>query len=357
MSEDVKRTVLVTGGCGFIGSNFVRLLLTERPDWSIINLDLLTYAGNPENLTDVEDDPRYRFVRGDIGDRDLVDGLLAEGVWAVVNFAAESHVDRSILDSGEFIRTNIQGTGTLLSAALKHKLPRFLQVSTDEVYGSLGERGSSTEEDPLLPSSPYAASKAAADLLCLSFFTTFGLPVLITRSSNNYGPYQFPEKLVPLFITNAMEDQSLPVYGDGLNVRDWLYVEDNCRGILTVLEGGMPGSIYNIGGGHELTNLALTESLLDKLGKPRSLITFVPDRPGHDRRYALNCRKVFLELGWRPLMDFQGGLHETVQWYLENRRWWQRVKSGAFRDYYRDQYGKGLAGAASAEPRAGGPEQ
>ncbi len=345
MSEAKKRTVLVTGGCGFIGSNFVRLLLAERPDWSVINLDLLTYAGNPENLADVEKDPRYRFVHGDIGDRALVDKLLGEDVWAVVNFAAETHVDRSILDSGEFIRTNIQGTETLLAAALARELPRFVQISTDEVYGSLGERGASSEDDRLFPSSPYAASKAAADLLCLAFFTTFGLPVLITRSSNNYGPYQFPEKLVPLFITNAMEDQSLPLYGDGLNVRDWLYVEDNCRGILRVLERGAPGSIYNIGGGHELTNLALTEALLAELGKPRSLITFVPDRPGHDRRYGLDCQKMSLELDWRPLMDFQTGLRRTLQWYQENRVWWERVKSGAFRDYYQEQYGRRLAEA------------
>jgi len=356
MGEQSERTVLVTGGCGFIGSNFVRLLLAERPDWTVINLDLLTYAGNPESLADVEENPRYRFVHGDICDPDLANQLISEEIWAVVNFAAESHVDRSIIDSGEFIRTNVQGLETLLAAALNKKMPRFVQVSTDEVYGSLGQRGTFSEDDPLTASSPYAASKAAADLLCLAFFKTYGLPVVITRSSNNYGPYQFPEKLIPLFITNALQDQSLPLYGDGLNVRDWLYVEDNCRGILEVLEQGRAGDVYNIGGGHELTNLALTGMLLDQLGKPRSLITFVPDRPGHDRRYALDCQKIFRELGWRPLVDFDTGLRLTIDWYQKNRRWWGRVKSGEFRTYYQKQYGQRLAEDPTGGPGSGDPD-
>ncbi len=336
-------TVLVTGGCGFIGSNFVRHVLAERPEWTVVNLDLLTYAGNPENLADLEDHPRYRFVHGDIADAKLVDGLLAEGVSAIVNFAAETHVDRSILDSGDFVRTNVLGTENLLATALRHKLDRFVHISTDEVYGSLGERGSSSEDDILTPTNPYSASKAAADLLGLAFFKTYGLPVLITRGTNNYGPYQFPEKFIPLFTTNALQDKSLPLYGDGLNVRDWLYVEDHCRAILTVLQKGQPGCIYNIGGGHEVTNLALAKALLAELGKPESLITLVPDRPGHDRRYSLNCRKVFLELGWRPQVDFEAGLRRTVRWYQENQTWWERVKSGAFREYYQKQYGERLA--------------
>ena len=357
MASTEKRTVLVTGGCGFIGSNFVRLLLAERPHWSIINLDLLTYAGNPENLADVAENPQYRFVQGDIADPALVRKLLAEEVWAVVNFAAETHVDRSILDSGEFVRTNVLGTEKLLAAALAAKVPRFLQVSTDEVYGSLGERGAFSEEDVLAPSSPYAASKAAADLLALTFCKTFGVTALVTRSSNNYGPYQFPEKVIPLFITNALADQPLPLYGDGLNVRDWLYVEDNCRAILRVLEQAQAGSIYNVGGGHEMTNLALTELLLDALGKPRSLIRFVPDRLGHDRRYSLNCRRVFRELGWQPLVGFQGGLERTIHWYVENRSWWERVRSGSFRSYYRTQYGDRLAEGKGLETGSGKPAE
>jgi len=343
--QSTRRTVLVTGGCGFIGSNFVRLLLAERPEWNVLNLDLLTYAGNPENLADLEQNPHYRFVHGDIADRQLVEGLLGEGVWAVVNFAAETHVDRSILDSRAFLRTNVMGAETLLAPALEHEVPRFVQVSTDEVYGSLGETGAFTEDSPLEPSSPYSASKAAADLLALAFFKTFGLPVMVTRSSNNYGPYQLPEKLIPLFLTNALEDKELPLYGDGRNVRDWLYVEDNCRGILAVLERGEPGEVYNIGGGYEVTNIELTRQLLAELGKPESLITFVRDRPGHDRRYALDCRKIRRQLGWEPREDFPSGLRRTVRWYLDNRRWWERVKSGAFREYYRSQYGDRLAGA------------
>jgi len=361
MASKEKRTVLVTGGCGFIGSNFVRLLLRDRPHWRIINLDLLTYAGNAENLADVEKSPQYSFVHGDINDRALVGKLLTEEVWAIVNFAAETHVDRSILESGEFIRTNLLGTETLLAAALagqeRRSLPRFLQVSTDEVYGSLGERGVFSEEDVLAPSSPYAASKAGADLLALAFYKTYGLTTLITRSSNNYGPYQFPEKVIPLFITNALADQPLPLYGDGLNVRDWLYVEDNCRAVLRVLEQGKAGNIYNVGGGHELTNLALTELLLDALGKPRSLVRFVPDRLGHDRRYALDCQKVFRELGWQPLVDFPGGLERTIRWYVENRSWWERVRSGSFRSYYRKQYGDRLAEGKGLETGRSGPEE
>ena len=351
--------VLVTGGAGFIGSNFIRLLLAQDPGVEIANLDKLTYAGNLETLADVAADPRYRFIRGDICDRQAVARAI-EGCQAVVNFAAETHVDRSILDSGDFVRTNVLGAGTLLAAALAPRVSRFLQVSTDEVYGSLGERGAFSEEDVLAPSSPYAASKAGGDLLALAFYKTFGLTTLITRSSNNYGPYQFPEKVMPLFITNALADQPLPLYGDGLNVRDWLYVEDNCRAVLRVLEQGKAGNIYNIAGGHELTNLALTELLLDALGKPRSLIRFVPDRPGHDRRYALDCRKVFRELGWQPRVDLSAGLERTIRWYVGNRSWWERLRSGSFRSYYHAQYGDRLAEGAESggsAPEEAGPPQ
>ena len=339
--------LLVTGGAGFIGSNFVRYVLKERPGWRLVNLDKLTYAGNLENLKDVEGLPGYRFVRGDISDRKLVDELFSEERFdAVVNFAAETHVDRSILDPSPFLTTNVQGTQVLLEAARKYKVERFLQISTDEVYGSLGREGTFTEESPLLPNSPYAASKASADLLCRAYHRTYGLPVVITRSSNNYGPYQFPEKLIPLMTLNALEGRPLPVYGRGENVRDWLYVEDNCRAIALVLEKGKEGEVYNIAGGEERRNIEVVERICELVaertgkdeGEVRSLITFVEDRPGHDFRYALTCEKV-RNLGWSPEVTFDLGLERTVDWYIANREWVERVRSGEYMRYYDKVYG------------------
>ncbi len=332
-------TVLVTGGAGFIGSNFVLFLMERHPDWTIVNLDKLTYAGNLENLESVKGNPRHVFVKGDICDRPLVEQLLKEhGVDALVNFAAESHVDRSILGAAEFVQTNIVGTNMLLEAARDVGVKRYVQVSTDEVYGSLGPEGAFTEETPLHPNSPYAASKAGADLLAKAYQHTFGLPVLITRCSNNYGPYQFPEKLIPLMIANALQDKPLPVYGDGLNVRDWLHVRDHCSAIEAVLLNGKVGEVYNIGGNSEQRNIDLVKMLLRQLGKPESLITFVKDRPGHDRRYAIDSSRIRRELGWKPSYTFERGLAETVQWYLDHRPWWQRIISGEYRDYYRTMY-------------------
>jgi dTDP-glucose 4,6-dehydratase len=345
-------TYLVTGGCGFIGSNFIRLLLRTRPDASVINLDALTYAGNPENLADLAGDSRYRFVRGSIGDRDVVTRTLAGGVEYLVHFAAESHVDRSLKDAGIFLETNVLGTQVLLDAARQAGLRRYLQVSTDEVYGSLGETGVFTETTPLAPNSPYAASKAAADLLVRAAHRAFGLPAVVTRSSNNYGPFQFPEKLIPLFLTNAMEDRPLPVYGEGRNVRDWIYVEDNCEGILAALERGRDGEVYNLGGGQEVANLEVTRAILRATGKPESLIRYVADRPGHDFRYALDASRARRELGWSPRVTFEEGLRLTARWYREHRAWWERIKSGAYRDYYAAQYGT-LASAGS--PPSGPP--
>ncbi|MFQ5828114.1 MAG: dTDP-glucose 4,6-dehydratase [Candidatus Methylomirabilia bacterium] len=327
--------VLVTGGAGFIGSNFIRYLLGRDPSHSVINLDKLTYAGNLENLREVELDPRYRFVRGDICDAALVREA-ARGVDAIVNFAAESHVDRSILAAGEFIQTDLLGTFTLLEAVKELGIPRFVQVSTDEVYGSI-ERGAFKETDSLNPSNPYSASKAGADLLALSYCKTHRLPVLITRASNNFGPYQYPEKVIPLFITNALDDQSLPLYGDGRNVRDWLYVLDHCAALDQVLHKGREGEIYNVGGGTEVENIALTRMILTLLGKRETLIRPVADRPGHDRRYALDSAKLHA-LGWRPTHDFEGALRETVEWYRVNEGWWRPIKSGAFKEYYEQQY-------------------
>lgn len=329
--------ILVTGGAGFIGSNFIRYWL-ENHEGEVVNLDLLTYAGNLENLADIADDPRYRFVRGDIADRKLVDGLL-EGVEAVVNFAAESHVDRSIHDAGTFIRTNVAGTQVLLEAARHRGVRRFMHISTDEVYGSLGPTGAFTEETPLAPNSPYSASKAAADLLVRAYHHTYGLDAVITRCSNNYGPYQFPEKLIPLMVTNALEDQELPVYGDGLNVRDWIHVRDHCRAIDAVLHRGRAGEVYNVGAGEERTNLEMVKAILGLLGKPESLIRHVTDRPGHDRRYAIDSAKIRRELGWRPEVGFREGLAATVEWYVEHRPWWEKVKSGEYRTYYEQMYG------------------
>jgi dTDP-glucose 4,6-dehydratase len=332
-------TVLVTGGCGFIGSNCVRYLLESDPDVRVVNFDCLTYAGNPHNLADLAGHPRYRFVQGDITDRKAVREVFQGGVDAVLNFAAESHVDRSIHDSGPFVRTNVLGTQVLLDAAREFRVPRYLQISTDEVFGSLGPDGFFTEETPLAPNSPYAASKGAADLLVRSYVHTFGLPALVTRCSNNYGPYQFPEKLIPLFITNLQRDEPVPVYGDGLNVRDWIHVRDHCAAIDRVWRAGRPGEVYNIGGRCEKTNLELTYALLDVMGKPRSLIRYVKDRPGHDRRYAIDCSKIEGELGWRPQVRFEEGLRETVRWYAEHAEWVARIRSGEYLKYYERQYG------------------
>jgi dTDP-glucose 4,6-dehydratase len=338
------KTLLVTGGCGFIGSNFVRQQLQTYPDVSIVNVDKLTYAGNLENLADIENDPRYRFERGDICDREFIDGVLdSAAIDSVVNFAAESHVDRSILDSGPFIQTNIVGTQVLLDASRKANISRYLQVSTDEVYGTLGEDGYFTEDTPLAPNSPYSASKTAADLLVRSYFHTYGFPAVTTRCSNNYGPYQFPEKLIPLFISNALKDEALPVYGKGNNVRDWIHVLDHCRGIDAALRNGEPGEVYNFGGNSELQNLELTFKLLDALGKPRTLIRHVEDRAGHDFRYAIDTTRVEHELGWKPQMDFETGLRSTIDWYLSNKDWAERIQSGQYRDYYETQYGQRLA--------------
>jgi dTDP-glucose 4,6-dehydratase len=331
-------SVLVTGGCGFIGSNFIRHLLAAEPEVAVVNLDCLTYAGNPANLAGLEDTPRYRFVHGSITDPEAV-RRAARGAQAVFHFAAESHVDRSIHDSSPFVRTNVQGTQVLLDAARELGIARFVQISTDEVYGSLGPTGFFTEETPLAPNSPYAASKAAADLLVRSYVHTFGLPALITRCSNNYGPYQFPEKVIPLFISNLLRDEQVPVYGDGQNVRDWIHVRDHCRAIHRVWRAGKPGEVYNVGGRCELTNLELTRTLLTILGKPESLIRYVKDRPGHDRRYAIDCGKIERELGWRPEVSFAEGLRQTVAWYQANGDWVAQVRSGEYRRYYEKQYG------------------
>jgi dTDP-glucose 4,6-dehydratase len=326
---------VVTGGAGFIGSNFVRFMLRRYDDLEVVNLDKLTYAGNLENLRDVENDARYTFVKGDICDAAVVRDALS-GADAVVNFAAETHVDRSISGPQDFIRTDVLGTHTLLEAVRELGVKRYLQISTDEVYGST-ETGSFDEDSVLDPSSPYSASKAAGDLLVLAYHRTFGAPVLLTRSSNNYGPWQYPEKIIPLFITNAIDDQPLPVYGDGLNVRDWLYVDDNCAAVDVVLREGRDGEVYNIGGGNEVKNLALTRQILKLLGKGPDLIRFVVDRPGHDRRYSVDCGKV-QALGWRPTTTFGAGLERTVAWYHDNPGWWRKIKSGEWKDYYAAHY-------------------
>jgi len=327
--------LLVTGGAGFIGSNFVRHVLREHPDDRVVNLDKLTYAGNPANLADIARDPRYAFVQGDVCDATLVRDVLP-GVDAVVNFAAESHVDRSLVEPDAFLKTDVFGVFTLLEAVRELKIPRFLHISTDEVYGSVAE-GSSSEQDPLRPSNPYSASKAAGDLLALSYWRTHGVPVVITRSSNNFGPYQYPEKVVPLFITNAIDDQPLPLYGDGRNVRDWLYVLDNCAAIDLVLRRGRDGEVYNIGGGHEVENVVLTREILRYTGKPETLIRRVTDRPGHDRRYSVDSTKI-AGLGWAPRHPFAAALETTVRWYREHETWWRPLKSGEFRAWYERQY-------------------
>jgi dTDP-glucose 4,6-dehydratase len=330
--------VLVTGGAGFIGSNFIRLLIHKHPDWQITNYDLLTYAGNPANLQDIENHAGYKFIKGDIADIAQVRQVFDDGFDYVVNFAAETHVDRSLYEPQLFIRTNVMGTQILLDQARQSGVMRFLQISTDEVYGSIEPPALADEQSPLKPGSPYAAAKAAADLLCLSYVNTYEMPVIITRTCNNYGLYQFPEKIIPFFITKAINDEPLPVYGDGLNIRDWLYVEDNCEAILTVLEKGLPGEIYNISGGNQLTNLDLTKTILKALNKPDSLIKFVEDRPGHDSRYALNAGKLKSNLGWQPRTSFKDGLQQTIDWYTLNENWWQDIKSGEYLNFYEKHY-------------------
>jgi dTDP-glucose 4,6-dehydratase len=341
--------VLVTGGCGFIGSNLVRHLLRSRPGLTVVNVDNLSYAGNLESLRDLEADPRHRFVRGDICDRAQMSQLITdEGIEAVMNLAAESHVDRSIMGPEIFSQTNVVGTATLLEAARKGGVKRFLQVSTDEVYGSLGPTGFFTETTPLCASSPYSASKAGADLLALAYHHTFGMDVVVSRCSNNYGPFQFPEKLIPLMIANALADKPLPVYGDGLNVREWLHVEDHNEAILTILERGRAGEVYNIGSGEERTNIEIVRRILGHLGKSESLIRYVSDRPGHDRRYAIDASKLRSELGWSPKHGFESGMASTIDWYVANQSWWKRITSGAYRDYYDRAYRDRIAAAGAA---------
>ncbi|HUA87511.1 MAG TPA: dTDP-glucose 4,6-dehydratase [Bryobacteraceae bacterium] len=332
---------LVTGGAGFIGSAFIRLLLSgDSPKPSVLNLDKLTYAGNLENLSAVAGDPCYQFVHGDICDAPLVHALVEDTrPDVIVNFAAESHVDRSILSPAPVFQTNLRGTFTLLEAARAHKTPRFLHVSTDEVYGSIDPPYEANEDFPLRPSSPYSASKAGSDLLALSYFVTYGLPVIVTRASNNYGPYQFPEKLIPLMISNAIESKALPIYGDGMQIRDWLYVDDHCRAILAAIERGRDGEIYNIGGNRALPNIEVVRRLLEAVGRPESLMETVIDRPGHDRRYALSSAKVMRETRWRPQVTFEEGLRRTIEWYRSNPNWIAHVKSGEYQSYYERNYG------------------
>ena len=339
MTQHTLQSVLVTGGAGFIGSNFIRLLLAERSGIRLVNLDKLTYAGNLENLADFEGNPNYRFVKGDIAEQALLEELIAEeGVDTIVNFAAESHVDRSILSGAEFVRTNVGGAQALLAAARAGGVARFVQISTDEVYGTLGPEGRFTEQTPLAPNSPYSASKAGADLMCRAYHETFGLPVMITRCSNNYGPYQFPEKLIPLMIIKARAGEALPVYGDGMNVRDWIHVDDHNRAVLAVAEGARPGEIYNIGADNEWPNIRIVRRILEILGRGEDLVQFVKDRPGHDRRYAIDATKIRTELGWRPRVDFDEGLRQTVQWYLDHETWWRRVMTGEYQKYYEQNY-------------------
>ncbi len=346
--------ILITGGAGFIGSNFVHYMLQRFPEAQLVNLDALTYAGNLENLADIASDPRHRFVHGDIRDAALVNRLFDEFDFdTVVHFAAESHVDRSITEPELFLTTNVVGTQTLLEAAKRHwKIApddkysreyrpgvRYLQVSTDEVYGALGREGKFTETTPISPNSPYSASKAGADLVVRAYHETFGLPVSITRCSNNYGPYQFPEKLIPLMIHNCQTDQPLPVYGDGMQIRDWLYVEDHCSAIATVLEKGRPGEVYNIGGNNEKANIEIVKLIIHSLGKSEDLIKYVKDRPGHDRRYAIDNGKITSELGWKPAYTFEDGMAKTIAWYMEHTEWMEHITSGAYQSYYQKMYG------------------
>jgi len=331
--------ILVTGGAGFIGSSFVRYVLRTQPDVEIVNYDLLTYAGNLRNLEEVAKDPRYRFVRGDIADNDSVRAVFEDHrVDAVVNFAAETHVDRSIEDSTPFVRSNIVGTQCLLDNARRFRISRFVQISTDEVYGSLGPEGAFREDTPIDPSSPYSASKAGADMLVLSYFRTHKFPIVITRCTNNYGPYQFPEKLIPVLIANAMNDRSLPIYGDGLNVREWIFADEHSRAVWLALSRGRDGEVYNIGSGQEKTNLEVVRGVLKLLGKPESLITYVKDRPGHDRRYAMDCSKIRREWGWQSEMEFNEGLAQTIEWYKSHQDWMHEIKDASYLSYYDRMY-------------------
>jgi len=327
---------LITGGAGFIGSNFIHYLFEKYSDIEIINLDKLTYAGNIDNLKAIEHRSDYKFVKGDICDCEVVEDLMYDCDY-VINFAAESHVDRSIGAPDDFIKTDVFGTFVLLESARKYSIKRFIQVSTDEVYGSI-ENGSFSESDPLMPSSPYSASKAGADRLAYSYFVTYNLPVIITRCSNNFGPYQYPEKLIPLFVTNAIEDKKLPLYGDGKNIRDWIYVLDHCDAIDFISHKGIDGEVYNIGGDNERNNLEITNKILEGLAKSTDLIKYVKDRPGHDRRYSLDCSKL-AALGWKPTYQFDRAMHLTINWYIHNRWWWEKIKSGAYLEYYKKQYG------------------
>ncbi|MBG9785016.1 dTDP-glucose 4,6-dehydratase [Shouchella lehensis] len=331
--------ILITGGAGFIGSNFVEFMVNKYPNYSFLNVDLLTYAGNLENLKSIEEASNYTFVKGDICDSDLMSKLMKDNaIDVIINFAAESHVDRSITDPGSFVKANIVGTQVLLDVARQENIKKYVQVSTDEVYGTLGDEGYFTEETPLQPNSPYSSSKAGADLLVRAYHETYGMNINITRCSNNYGPLQFPEKLIPLMISNALEGKPLPVYGDGKNVRDWLHVEDHCSAIDLVLHNGVSGEVYNVGGHNEKTNIEIVETIIDALGASKELITYVEDRLGHDRRYAIDPEKLTTELGWTPKYTFESGIKETIQWYLDNRGWWERIKSGDYMDYYKQQY-------------------
>jgi dTDP-glucose 4,6-dehydratase len=339
---ELSGTILVTGGMGFIGSNFVRHLLMSYPDVRVVNLDVLTYAGNPKNLSDLDEKGRHLFVKADICDEPRVNGVMTEhAVTAVVHFAAESHVDRSILAADDFIRTNVLGTRVLLEAARRAGIARFLHISTDEVYGSLERTGVFTEDSPIRPNSPYAASKAGADVLARAYHITYGLPVLITRTCNNYGPYQFPEKFIPLMIVNAFRGEPLPIYGDGLYSREWLHVEDHCRALAQVLGAGRPGEVYNIGSAEERKNLDVAREILALTGRPESLLRHVKDRLGHDRRYALDSAKIRRDLGWAPAISFGEGLRQAVEWYRTHEGWWQPILSGEYRTYYERQYGEG----------------
>lgn len=336
----MKKNILVTGGAGFIGSNFINYILSQRDDVEIINLDKLTYAGNLENLKESEQRQNYHFVKGDITNNELVDYIFRKySINGVINFAAESHVDRSILGSEIFYRTNVIGTNVLLEASRRYNVQKFLQVSTDEVYGSLGPTGLFTEFTAYSPNSPYSSSKAAADMMALAFHHTYGLPVVVTRCSNNYGPLQFPEKLIPLMIINALNDKKLPVYGDGLNVRDWIYVIDHNKAVELVFEKGRTGEVYNIGASREMKNIDIVKLILNKLGKSEELIQYVKDRPGHDRRYAIDSTKIQTELGWKPSFEFEEAMSKTIEWYLENRNWWARIISGDYKNYYDVMYG------------------
>jgi len=336
--NDEYMKLLITGGCGFMGSNFIRYILEKYPEYSVVNLDALTYAGNPANLKDIEQDSRYTFVHGSITDDTLVKSLFEQDIDAVINYAAETHVDRSIMDPKAFILTDVLGTYTLLEAIRTFRTPRYIQISTDEVYGSI-EDGAFTENSPFLPNSPYAASKAGGDLLCRAYVQTYHLPVIVTHSCNFYGPYQYPEKVIPLFITNLFEGKKVPLYGDGKNVREWIFTQDHCSAIDALLHKGILGEVYNIGTGYEIPNVDLTMKLLTYTGRDTDMIEYVKDRPGHDRRYALDASKL-RALGWKSQYSFEEGLQKTVQWYQEHSDWWKSIKSGEYKEYYKEQYEK-----------------